>query len=58
MRIFGKTSTFVASCIALVMGIGLVVAWQKTDEARKAISRHAAHQRPNGGDCQSGAPHQ
>ena len=24
MRIFGKTSTFVASCIALVMGIGLV----------------------------------
>lgn len=32
MRIFGKTSTFVASCIALVMGIGLVVAWQKYAE--------------------------
>ena len=32
MRIFGKTSTFVASCIALVMGIGLVIAWQKYAE--------------------------
>ena len=32
MRIFGKTSTFVASCAALVMGVGLVVVWQKYAE--------------------------
>ena len=72
MNIYGKTTTLIAVCIALAMGVALAVVYhwyaaeqEKTQQLEERIAvlsqqekRSAVMQRANGGDCQSGAPHQ
>ena len=72
MRFYGKTSTLIASCIALVMGVALAVVYhwyaeeqEKTQQLEERIAvlsqqekRSAVMQRVNEQMDQSGAPHQ